>query len=74
MGVEQIFKEVFPLIKNRPKEEIGDWFKGQVVGVDISIWLHQASQLKDVVLCMISKPPYKPHAFLEYQKFPSRFD
>ena len=65
MGVEQLFKEVFPLIKARPKEKIGDLFNGQVVGVDISIWLHQASRLKDVVFCMVCKPPYKPHAFLD---------
>ena len=65
MVVKQLFNELLPQIKKRAKEYLSMKFSGQTIGVDISIWLHQAYRLKDVVMCFILQPQYNPEAFLK---------
>jgi len=59
MGIKDLWSKLLGDIKKKDAVPFSA-FKGSIVGIDISVWLHRYCHSDTVALCMNSEPKYKP--------------
>ena len=63
MGIKDLWAQALGDIKKSPTVAFSA-FKGNTVGIDISVWLHRYCHTDPVALCMNSEPKYPPTELL----------